>query len=525
MHFLSKKNMMGNEFRMIAKTFNGLENVLAEELVKLGADDVQIDRRAVSFVGDKALMYRANLALRTAVRVLKPILTFTAKNADEVYDQVKTIEWNKYLSAQQTFAIDATVYSEDFRNSQFVKYRVKDAIADWFMEHENRRPSIRIDSPDIQLNVHISHDQCTVSLDSSGESLHKRGYRDSQTEAPINEALAAGLLLLAGWDGKTDFVDPMCGSGTFLIEAALIALNIPPCIYRRSFAFEKWSDFDAELFDTIYNDDSGERTFEHRIVGCDLSARALKIAEMNIKVAGLAKYITLEQRDVANWQPQSEPCLLVTNPPYGERLVDDDLPQLYENIGKTLKRCFAGSTAWVLSSNNECLQRIGLHASEKKEVLNGALECQFLKYELFHGRRNQFLADRGAKKDGESHENRYEKPRKLEKSGEKSEKFERRPHKFHHDDDERPRKFADRKSGEKRFDEKKFGDKKFGDKKFGDRKFGGKKFDDRREDRKFGDKPHFAHSDDRRPRHFDDDRHEFKGGKRSFNDNRRNRRK
>lgn len=503
---------MGKEYQMIAKTFNGLENVLAEELVKLGANDVRIDRRAVSFTGDKALMYRANLCLRSASRVLKPLLTFKAKNADEVYEQVKTIDWGEYLNVRQTFAIDTTVYSEEFRNSQFVKYRVKDAIADWFMEHEEKRPSIRIDNPDIRLNVHISHDQCTVSLDSSGESLHKRGYRDAQTDAPINEALAAGLLLMAGWDGQSDFVDPMCGSGTFLIEAALIALNIPPCIYRKEFAFEKWADFDPELFDFLYNDDSNERTFDHKIIGCDISPRALKVAEANIKAAGLGKYITLERRNIADWTPHAEPCLVVTNPPYGERLVSDDMIGLYEQIGTSLKRNFAGSTAWIISSNDECVRKIGLHASQKVEVLNGALECKFLKYELFSGKRNDFVAERkSCPHDDEtkphrsqSNENYDDRPR---------EKFDRKTRCEWHRNDDRRYTFAQR-------DERRYNDRSRFDDERKPRRFQSDKADFGRDKKPFGNdryerRPKFGFHDDERPnfekrddrprfRHFDD---------------------
>ena len=284
------------EFELVAKTYYGMEEILAKELTELGANNVTIGRRAVSFTGDNALMYRANLYLRTAIRILKPILKFKASDADAVYDKVKAFDWSKYMTVKTTFAIDATVNSENFRHSKFVAYRVKDAIVDQFMERENHRPNVRINNPDLLINVHISHDECTISLDSSGESLHKRGYRNSQNEAPISEALAAGMLLMAGWNGETDFVDPMCGSGTFLIEAALIALNIPPCIYRNSFAFEKWNDFDADLFDDIYNDDSREREFTHKIYGYDINKRTVEIANENIKAAGLSKYIEVKQR-------------------------------------------------------------------------------------------------------------------------------------------------------------------------------------------------------------------------------------
>ena len=239
------------EFEMVAKTFKGLEEILATELVELGANNVQLQRRAVSFTGNLEMLYKANLHLRTASRVLKTIATFKAENPDDVYEQVKKIDWEKFMKVDTTFAIDSTVYSEVFRHSKFVAYRVKDAIADFFMEKYDKRPSVRLDNPQLMVNIHIAHNQCTLSLDSSGESLHKRGYRVSQTEAPLNEALAAGMILMTGWRGGSDFMDPMCGSGTLLIEAALIALNIPPGLFRNSFAFEKWNDFNEEIFQNL----------------------------------------------------------------------------------------------------------------------------------------------------------------------------------------------------------------------------------------------------------------------------------
>lgn len=376
---------------MTAKTFKGLEEVLAGELVALGADNVQIERRAVSFTGDKRLLYKANLWLRTASRVLCPIAVFKAKDADEVYEAVKQIDWEQYLSLSSTFSIDATVYSDTFRNSRYVTYRVKDAIADFFSERYGKRPNVRVDNADLMINVYISHNTVTLSLDSSGESLHKRGWRVEQTTASINEALAAGLLLLTGWHGETDFVDPMCGSGTFLIEAAMIALNIPPGIYRQGFAFEKWRDFDADLFEQLYNDDSGERDFQHHIYGSDTSFYAVRAAEKNVKSANLQKYISLRQCPMQSLTAPSAGCLLLTNPPYGERLEPDDILRLYDEIGSTLKHKFAGATAWIISSNTEALKKTGLRPSRKLQVLNGDLECLFLKYELFAGERKEHV--------------------------------------------------------------------------------------------------------------------------------------
>lgn len=373
-----------------------MEDVLAAELLKLGAKDVHAERRAVSFRGDKRLMYKANLWLRTASRVLLPISAFKAKTADEIYEGVKQIQWEKYMSLHSTFAIDSTVYSESFNNSRFVTYRVKDAVADYFQERFHSRPNVRVEGADLLINVHVSHDMVTISLDSSGESLHKRGYRTQDTAAPLNEALAAGLLLKAGWQGGSDLVDPMCGSGTFLIEAALIALNIPPGIYRRGFGFEKWNDFDRDLFEELYNDDSLERTFSHHIYGSDSSFYAVRAAEKNIQSANLQKYISVRQCQMQSTKSPSEGCMVVMNSPYGERLLSADgkVERLYGDIGTTLKHLYVGSTAWVLSSNMDALKKIGLHPAAKLKVLNGELECLFVKYELFSGKRAELLKDK-----------------------------------------------------------------------------------------------------------------------------------
>ena len=254
---------MNQEFEMIAKTFQGLEEVLAKELIELGANDVQIGRRMVSFWGDKAMMYKANFCLRTAIRILKPIKHFQANDADAVYEQVKLVPWELYMDNTKSFAVDAVVYSEEFRHSKFVAYKVKDAIADYFRDKTGERPSVSVSNPDLSINIHIAEDRCTLSLDSSGESLHRRGYRQETMEAPLNEVLAAGMILLTGWHGECDLIDPMCGSGTIPIEAALIAQNIAPGVFRKGYAFEKWNDFDAELLEDVYNDDSHERIFEH----------------------------------------------------------------------------------------------------------------------------------------------------------------------------------------------------------------------------------------------------------------------
>lgn len=378
-------------FELIAKTFQGLEEVLAKELTELGADDIQIGRRMVSFTGDKQMMYRANFHLRTAIRVLKPILHFDAKNADEIYDIVKTrIKWEDYMTVDTSFAVDSVVYSDEFRHSKFVAYRVKDAIADYFREREGKRPSVQVTNPDITLHIHIAQERCTLSLDSSGESLHRRGYRQEAVEAPLNEVLAAGMILQTGWTGECDFVDPMCGSGTLPIEAALIARNIAPGVFRKEFAFEKWADFDQELFDDIYNDDSAEREFAHHIYGYDIDWKAVNIATNNVRAAGLSKDITIERRDMADFVEPAERAIMVTNPPYGERITTDDLLGLYRTIGERLKHAFKGNDAWVLSYRKECFDKIGLKASVIIPLFNGALPCEFRKYELFDGKFREF---------------------------------------------------------------------------------------------------------------------------------------
>ena len=274
---------MEQESELIAKTFMGLEPVLAEELTQLGANNVQIGRRMVSFTGDKEMMYRANFQLHTAIRILKPIKHFKARSAEEVYDQVQKIKWDDILDVKKTFSVDSVVYSEEFRNSRFVTYKVKDAIVDWFREKQGTRPNISVSNPDIRLNIHIAEDNATLSLDSSGESLHRRGYRQESVEAPLNEVLAAGMILMTGWKGECDLIDPMCGSGTIAIEASLIARNISACVFRKEFAFEKWNDFDQDLFDMIYNDDSQEREFEHHIYGYDIDMKVVNTASINVR--------------------------------------------------------------------------------------------------------------------------------------------------------------------------------------------------------------------------------------------------
>ena len=402
---------MTQHFEIIAKTFMGLEPVLAKELAQLGAKDVKEGRRMVSFSGDKELLYRANFQLHTAIRILKPIKHFRALSADDVYEGVMEVDWSKYIDIDKTFAVDSVVFSEEFRHSKFVAYKVKDAIVDQFRERTGKRPNISVSNPDVRLNIHIAEDQCTLSLDSSGESLHRRGYRQESVEAPLNEVLAAGMILMTGWHGETDFIDPMCGSGTLLIEAALIAHNMAPGLFRKEYAFEKWPDFDADLFDKIYNDDSQEREFNHHIYGYDVDIKAVNTARLNVKAAGLTSDITIEEQDFKDFTKPTEKSIMVTNPPYGERISTPDLLGTYKMIGERLKHQFINNDAWILSYREECFDQIGLKPSIKIPVYNGSLECEFRKYQIFDGKMRDFRSEGGAVKTEEEKRQMAEKRR------------------------------------------------------------------------------------------------------------------
>ena len=373
-----------SKFKIVAKTFAGLEHVLAGEIRALGAESVTVERRAVSFAGDQELMYKANFHLRTALKILKPIAEFEVTRRDELYDYAKEIPWTNYLALGKSFAIDSTVQSEMFVNSMYASLRVKDAIADHFREATGKRPSVNHEDPDIRINVYLMGNHCILSLDSSGESLHKRGYRVGQGDAPINEVLAAGMILLTGWHGEKDFLDPMCGSGTLLIEAAMIAKGIPPGIYRKSFGFEQWPDFNEELFEEIYNGEY-EKEFTGKIAGSDISGKDIALAKANIKNASLTKFIDLQVCDIADLEPAFQNGIIITNPPYGERMKPQSIAELYTTIGNTLKNRFAGFEAWMISSSIDGLKSVGLKPAKKIDLFNGALACSYRCYELFKG--------------------------------------------------------------------------------------------------------------------------------------------
>ncbi len=371
---------------MVAKTLFGFEDLLETELKNLGAMKVKKGVRNVTFEGDTGFMYKANLCLRTAIKILKPIRQFKVRNEKDLYDAIYNMSWEKYMTEDQTLAIDATVFSDHFNHSQFISLKTKDAIVDRFRDKTGNRPSVDLKFPDLRINIHIQQDRCIVSLDSSGKSLHQRGYKTATNIAPINEVLAAGMIMMSGWDGQTDFMDPMCGSGTMLIEAAMIACNIPANINRKEFAFEKWEDFDEELLEKITESCLNKtREFHHKIIGFDKAPSAVRKAKDNVSNARLADYISIKQEDFFKTQKGGEEKLhMVFNPPYGERL-EIDIEEFYSKIGDCLKKSYPGTDAWFITANLEALKHVGLRPSRKIKLFNGSLESKLVKFEMYAG--------------------------------------------------------------------------------------------------------------------------------------------
>ena len=377
---------MEENFEMVAKTLFGFEELLENELRQLGAQHIKKGVRNVRFTGDKGFMYKCNMGLRTAIKILKPILQFNVKDENELYKKIKDIAWEKYIDVDATLAVSATLSGDRFTHSQYIALKTKDAIVDRFRDLTGKRPNIDLRFPDLKIDVHIDRNRCSVSLDSSGESLHKRGYKIATNIAPINEVLAAGLLLLSGWDGQSDFMDPMCGSGTILIEAAMIACNIPPNLMRNEFAFERWKDWDVDLYETIENSLlSKTRDFHHKIMGFDKSPSAIRKANENIKNAHLEDFIYIKHEDFFKTQKANEARLhMLFNPPYGERL-ELDIETFYGQIGRTLKHNYAGTTAWFITSNLEALKHIGLKTSRKIKLYNAKLVARLVRYGMYSG--------------------------------------------------------------------------------------------------------------------------------------------
>ena len=391
-------------FRQVATTFFGGEEILAGELRQLEAKELNIKPSAVEFYGDEELMYKANLHCRTALRILKPFSVFKVKDEAELYRNCKEITWEKFLSAEKTLSIAAVSSHEKLTHTLYISQKIKDAIVDRFRDKTGKRPSVDLENPDYIVHAFVEKDKCTLSFDSSGNSLHKRGYRVSATEAPLNESLAAGLIMMSGWKGERNFYDLMCGSGTFLIEAAMIALNIPPGIFRRSFAFMKWKDFNSRLWEEILRKAKSQIKTETgiKISGTDISDGAIRSALRNIRQAGLEKFVSVEKKSFSECLPENESGIVILNPPYGGRLDDEDIYSLYEQIGNHLKKNFSGHDVWILTANREASKRIGLHSSRKIKIYNGPLECRFMKFEIYAGSKKKKFASANPSSGGYS---------------------------------------------------------------------------------------------------------------------------
>lgn len=385
--FKSKKIKM-ERFPMVASTLQGLEDVLADELRSIGGNEVKTGKRAVFFTADKDLLYKANLRLRTALRLLKPLKRFRAEDEDVLYAGVKSIAWDKHFDLDKTFLIRTTVSGPVFTHSHYVALKCKDAIADFYRDKYGKRPSVDSKEPKIVIHVKIWNDDVTISLDSSGDPLNKRGYRQRESIAPLNECLAAGMLLIAGYDGKTDFIDGMCGTGTLCIEAAMIAHRISPGLMRDSFAFMHWKDFDVDLFEII-REATVNRLREEtvKVIGIDTDFYTLSLARKAAKDAGLEDAIDFSIGDFLNEAPPKPPAMLVMNPPYDERIKVDDIEKLYSRIGDKLKLSYAGYKAWILSGNTEAMNHIRLRTYDTRHLMNGKIPCKYLGYRMYSGKK------------------------------------------------------------------------------------------------------------------------------------------
>ena len=374
------------KFEIIAKTLFGFEQLLADELRAIGATDIEILTRAVRYKGDNEILYKSNLLLRTAIKVLKPIATFKARTETELYNKVRDIDWSEYMTVDDTLAIDGITHSDIFTHSQYVALKTKDAIVDQFRDNCGVRPNVDVENPNLRINVHIADTTVSIALDSSGKSLGKRGYKTEQNAAPLSEVMAAGIIMLSGWDKARPFIDPMCGSGTIPIEAALIARNIPAGNFR-SFTFEYWKDFDANLWEEIKREANAKIVpFEGKIMGFDIDSKSVRIASDNAKRAGVDDIVTVEHMDFFETSPGLDNAHLVMNPPYGGRLEEkEDMIDLYKAIGDHFKQHYNGCDAWVLSGNLDAIKFIGLRPSRKIWLYNGPIECKLHKFEMYRG--------------------------------------------------------------------------------------------------------------------------------------------
>jgi putative N6-adenine-specific DNA methylase len=380
---------MNERFTMVAKTVSGLEEILAGELGAIGAQNIEVSHRAVIFEGDEELLYESNYTCRTALRILVPFVSFTVRNEKELYDNVYDTDWTSVFDSSQTFAIDTVLSDDTFTHSQYISQLAKDAIVDRFRSQRGRRPSVSLENPDYRLNIHIYRGKCEISFDSSGSSLHKRGYRVMNHEAPLNEVLAAGMIYLSGWDKKSTFVDLMCGSATLPIEAYMAAHNIPAGVYRDDFSFLHWNDFNSSLWEKVTSKAKGQikENLGLVITGNDISRKSIYQARENLEKAGFSEHIPLHMGDFRKFNPPPGPGIVMINPPYGERMKVEDIITLYQDLGDVFKKKYSFFTAWVVSSDIDALKRIGLKPFRRIKVFNGPLECRLFGYNLYEGKK------------------------------------------------------------------------------------------------------------------------------------------
>lgn len=380
------------QFNLIAKTFFGLEEVLAGEIEKIGGENIEVGRRMVKYTGNMSVLYKSNIHLRTALRVLKNVTSFQIKNQEDYYTFLLDFEWENFLGLHHSFAIDAVVNSTIFNNSLFAAQRAKDALVDRFRKKYHKRPLVNTSLPDVLINIHISENMVNIAMDSSGISLHRRGYREAEGPAPLNQVLAAGMIYLSGWNPESPFVDPMTGGGTLAIEAAMIARNIPPGMVRKEFCFQNWPDYDKNLYRQLM-DEIELNDIKPKVFANDISDQAIETARYNAQKANISSFIRFTNKSFKIFEPKSDHGTVIINPPYGERLKSDKLFSLYQEMGDILKLYYSGYQAWIISSNKEALKRIGLRPKTKIKLFNGSLECTYSGYELFQGTMKNFKTD------------------------------------------------------------------------------------------------------------------------------------
>lgn len=377
--------MKTGEFEIFAKTFYGLENVLASELENIGVKKISKSIRGVKFRGDNNLLYKANYNIRTSLCFLRLLFSFKARNSNVFYNNIYNYPWEEIFGINKTIKIESTVNSNFFQHSKYIALKTKDAVVDRYRKHEGQRPNVNTESPDIIIHVHISHDSCNIYLNSSGEPLYKRGYRVDQYKAPLNEVLAAGMIYLSNWDKNKPLIDPMCGSGTILLEGAMIALNMPPGKFRKGFSFQHWNDFDNSLFKKVTFDQGIDVKGNPKLIGGDISSEAIKSAFKNINSSNLGEFITLEKNNFFEVASPVKEGLIITNPPYGKRILEDDIIEFYKKIGNQLKKYYDGFDAWIISSNLEAIKFVGLKPEKKIVLFNGPLECRYNRYSIYQG--------------------------------------------------------------------------------------------------------------------------------------------